>query len=208
MAVNICAQTVLYDLVKDKVEWHEEPPKDWRLKLIESSYSYHVAYYDKGVWNTGDCGIKISGIKRWAEVPREYWQRYIDGEFGTYEAWSEYVDRLNARKEKESKMTKEKLKQEAEEYALNQWEGNLPWSVIQKAYYDGALPREKQIQIDAEQIRALQKDKGELTDRVKELEVQFEKMKSPLNCKHSSEKGFCMKGNGYCICDKWELEEK
>ena len=66
-------------------------------------------------------------------------------------------------------MTKEELKKEAEEYALNQWEGNLPWSVIQKAYYDGALPREKQIQIDAEQIRALQKQNGELTDELKTL---------------------------------------
>lgn len=46
-----------------------------------------------------------------------------------------------------------------------------------KAYKDGAEPREKQIEIDAKQIRALQKDKGELTDRVKELEAQIEKMK-------------------------------
>jgi hypothetical protein len=43
------------------------------------------------------------------------------------------------------KMTKEELEKEAEEYAINQWEGNLPWSVIQKSYYDGALPREKRI---------------------------------------------------------------
>ena len=42
-------------------------------------------------------------------------------------------------------MTEEELEKEAEEYALNQWEGNLPWSVIQKAYYDGAEPREKRI---------------------------------------------------------------
>lgn len=42
-------------------------------------------------------------------------------------------------------MIKEKLKKEAEEYALKQWEDNIPWSVIQKLYYDGALPREKRI---------------------------------------------------------------
>lgn len=42
-------------------------------------------------------------------------------------------------------MTKEELEKEAEEYALKQWEGNLPWSVIQKSYFDGALPREKRI---------------------------------------------------------------
>ena len=43
--------------------------------------------------------------------------------------------------------------------------------------------------------------------RIEELEAQIEKMKSPLNCKHSKENGFCMKGNGSCICDKWELED-
>ena len=42
-------------------------------------------------------------------------------------------------------MTKEELEKEAEEYARKQWEGNLPWSVIQKSYYDGALPREQRI---------------------------------------------------------------
>ena len=67
-------------------------------------------------------------------------------------------------------MTKEELKQEAEEYALNQWEGNLPWSVIQKAYYDSAEPREKQITGLSKHILELQKDKGHLTDRVRELE--------------------------------------
>lgn len=77
-------------------------------------------------------------------------------------------------------MTKEELEKEAEEYALKQWEGNIPWSVIQKSYYDGALPREKQIQIDAEQIRALQKQNGELTDELAEL-------KALLNCNNCSE---------------------
>lgn len=43
-------------------------------------------------------------------------------------------------------------------------------------YLAGAEPREKQIQIDAEQIRALQKQNGELTDKVKELEAQIEKL--------------------------------
>ena len=39
-------------------------------------------------------------------------------------------------------------------------------------------PREKQIQIDAEQIRALQKQNGELTDKEKELEAQNEKIEN------------------------------
>ena len=44
-------------------------------------------------------------------------------------------------------------------------------------YIKAAESREKQIKIDAEQIRALQKQNGELTDKVKELETQIEKMK-------------------------------
>ena len=40
-------------------------------------------------------------------------------------------------------------------------------------YFDSAEPREKQIEIDAKQIRALQKQNGELTDKVKELEEKL-----------------------------------
>ena len=83
-------------------------------------------------------------------------------------------------------MSKEELKKEAEEYALKQWEGNLPWGVIQKSYYDGALPREK---------------------RITELEAQIEKMK---NCKNCIYQGECDL-SGYEECknfDKWEIKEK
>ena len=104
-------------------------------------------------------------------------------------------------------MTREELKKEAEEYALNQWEGNLPWSVIQKAYYDGALPREKQIQIDAEQIRALQKQNGELTDRVKELETQIEKMKCCSNCDVGDKACYVRTQEHVNICPSWKLKE-
>ena len=82
---------------------------------------------------------------------------------------------------------------------------DLPYSELlrfetgyKRGYLAGAEPREKQIQIDAEQIRALQKQNGELTDeltkksdtnhqlieqmaeltdKVLELEAQIEKMK-------------------------------
>ena len=57
-------------------------------------------------------------------------------------------------------MTEKKLEKEAEEYAIKQWEGTLPWSVIQKSYYYGALPREK---------------------RIADLEAQIEKMKQELD---------------------------
>lgn len=64
---------------------------------------------------------------------------------------------------------------------------------------------EKQIRIDAEQIRALQKQNGELTDKVNELEAQIEKMKCCYNCKHSRTDYV------HCITDKhenWEMIEK
>ena len=44
-----------------------------------------------------------------------------------------------------------------------------------KTYLASAQPREKQIQIDAEQIRASQKQNGELTDKVKELKERADK---------------------------------
>ena len=69
-------------------------------------------------------------------------------------------------------MTKEELKQEAEEKCVCTNEAMRIMYGI--GYIDGAEPREKRIQIDAEQIRALQKQNGELNDKVKELEAQLE----------------------------------
>ena len=104
MGVDVCAQTVLYDLVKDMVEWHDatvEMPADDLCKLVEANgySSYHLAWHKKedvNRWSTGDCGYVIS-VKRWAVCPKEYWQRYHNGEFSTYEAWHEYVERLEKR---------------------------------------------------------------------------------------------------------------
>lgn len=50
------------------------------------------------------------------------------------------------------------------------------WDFFQDGVEFGERQSEKQIQIDAEQIRALQKQNGELTDKVKELEAQIEKL--------------------------------
>ena len=124
-------------------------------------------------------------------------------------------------------MTKEKLKQEAIEYVCKEnplvikgWfiEAFKKYDKGEKvkylkdceiaeyeAYLAGAEPREKQIQIDAKQIRALQKQNGELTDKVKELEAQIEKMKCCYNCKHSRTDYV------HCITNKhenWEMIEK
>lgn len=65
-----------------------------------------------------------------------------------------------------------------------------------------------QQKIDAEQIRALQKQNGELTDKCRMLEAQIEKMKCCENCAKNGH--ICvaeeMQGN---LCgknkDKWEL---
>lgn len=79
-------------------------------------------------------------------------------------------------------MTKEELDKEAKQSYLDntyemQWceEGDFDYT---RGYLAGAEPREKQIEIDAEQIRALQKDKGELTDKVKELKAQNEEIEN------------------------------
>jgi DNA repair exonuclease SbcCD ATPase subunit len=130
------------------------------------------------------------------------------------------------------KMTEEELKQEAEK-SLDKRLGTYAYIRKQDCYtnyvdgyIDGAGPREKQIEIDAKQIRALQKQNGELTDKVKELEEKLanadyqiegrdneirelkekiEKMKCCGNCKHSR--------NVYEHCrtdkhEKWEIKEK
>ena len=102
-------------------------------------------------------------------------------------------------------MTKEELKQEAKERA-DEYTNLRPFHIgYEEGYFDGAEPREKQIQIDAEQIRALQKQNGELTDKVNDLEdklanadyqlegrdneinelkAQIQKMKRCEICKH------------------------
>ena len=102
------------------------------------------------------------------------------------------------------------FEKQAEEKAIEAYGIGNKWSVCayKNGYLASAEPREKQIQIDAEQIRALQKQNGELTDQVKELKEQIEKMKCCANCAKNGH--ICvaeeMQGN---LCgknkDKWEL---
>ena len=101
----------------------------------------------------------------------------------------------------ERRMTEEELKKEAEKKYCN----GCKWRIEQclwawrntnglnepnekncsckevPAYLAGAEPREKQIHIDAEQIRALQKQNGELTDKVRELENKLENIRYYLD---------------------------
>ena len=76
---------------------------------------------------------------------------------------------------------------------------------VELAYVMGAEPREKQIEIDTEHIRALQKQNGELTDKVKELEAQIEQIKCCYNCKHSRTEYEHCKTDKH---EKWEMKEK
>ena len=76
--------------------------------------------------------------------------------------------------------------------------------------------RNREIKSLGERCNQLQKDKGNLTDRVRELEQQIEKMKNCKNCKKlKKEKDgllFCTVGSFYTNafgknCDKWEIKE-
>jgi hypothetical protein len=102
------------------------------------------------------------------------------------------------------------FEKEAEEYS-NNWrinkKANLNFAelvelraVIYKAYKDGAT---QETALLSQHILDLQKDKGNLTDRVRELEQQIEKMKCPWNCKKFSNCKLSI-----CPCDKWEIKEK
>jgi len=128
-------------------------------------------------------------------------------------------------------MTKEELEKEAEEYTKNLLKKlgikedmlleNQPKYLRQEsmnfvaldvenvtdAYLASAEPREKQIEIDAEQIRALQKQNGKLTDRVTELEAQIEKMKCCRNCKKEKIEGACGHFTQVGWCKNWELAD-
>ena len=115
-------------------------------------------------------------------------------------------------------MTKEELEKESEEFLQKKW-GTSKMLILggdaREVLADFAESREKQIQIDAEQIRNLQKQNGELTDRVRELEQQIEKMKNWCNCKNYqqclielAEQGKGMNPSECCVnCKKWEIKE-
>lgn len=108
-------------------------------------------------------------------------------------------------------MTKEELEKEAVKcmHEIKYW---LRVPIKKKTEKDGISeilkliePREKQIQALGERCLQLQKDKGNLTDRVKELEKQIEKMKCCYNCEHSRTEYEHCKTDKH---EKWEIKEK
>ena len=116
----------------------------------------------------------------------------------------------------EIRMTKEELEKEAGEWLKSniktEKREGIAFNIVPtpvQIYCAGAEPREKQIQIDAEQIRALQKQNGELTDNVKELEAQIEGMKRYLDCEyceHYTQRSGCKNCNEEIRSD-WKLKE-
>lgn len=129
-------------------------------------------------------------------------------------------------------MTKEELKQEAEEsfeqykvtdedYVVSPYSDDMGEKMLMynyeyyaeetylrlytQGYLTGSEPREKQIEIDAEQIRALQKQNGKLTDKVKKLEAQIEEMKCCHNCANFMISGKCPGFFRTGWCKNWEM---
>lgn len=90
-----------------------------------------------------------------------------------------------------------KLKQEAEESAKKFFGkptdlvdlDNL--RIFKNGYLAGAEPREKEIKSLGKRCLQLQKDKGNLTDRVRELEQQIEQAKKDKVVEHFESYGQC-----------------
>lgn len=103
------------------------------------------------------------------------------------------------------------LEKRADEYAIKVAEKNVmpkdgfAEHLIRLAYLDAT---KAETALLSQHILDLQKDKGNLTDRVRELEQQIEKMKRCSICKYSSNLGYCKIrcNGGECNkMDKWEL---
>jgi hypothetical protein len=115
------------------------------------------------------------------------------------------------------------LEKRADEYADKRARAsNMPKSsfvipLLKVAYKTGAT---QETALLSQHIIDLQKDKGNLTDRVRELEQQIEKMKCCENCKYNSYWGnelHCNYGLKEALqedklvecknMDKWEIKE-
>ena len=105
------------------------------------------------------------------------------------------------------------LEKRADEYAIKVAEKNVmpkdgfAEHLIRQAYLDAT---KAETALLSQHILDLQKDKGNLTDRVRELETQIEKMKRCYTCKHHTGLGYCKlkQNNGVCENhDKWEFGE-
>ena len=103
-------------------------------------------------------------------------------------------------------MTKEELKQEAEEKAKKRTKGFKCQDNCEKSYVMGALdfaePREKRISELEMTVGTLRTFSNEQATCIERLEAQIEKMKNQWNCKNNN--GYCV--SSICPCkDRWEL---
>lgn len=96
------------------------------------------------------------------------------------------------------------------------WDGDVDtWETIaERSFQQGAEFGYNKGKVEtallSQHILDLQKDKGNLTDKVRELEQQIEKMKRCYTCKHHTGLGYCKlkQNNGVCENhDKWEFGE-
>jgi len=116
------------------------------------------------------------------------------------------------------------LEKRADVYVSNKADkGNFDVEKFGKAYFSESSMKQALINFAkaettllSQHILDLQKDKGNLTDRVRELEQQIEKMKNWCNCKNYqqclielAEQGKGMKPSECCVnCKKWEIKER
>ena len=102
-----------------------------------------------------------------------------------------------------------------DEYYCNQC-SDFSLEDMARAYRRGKNKGKAETALLSQHILDLQKDKGNLTDRVRELEQQIEKMKNWCNCKNYqqclielAEQGKGMYPSECCRnCKKWEIKEK
>ena len=110
------------------------------------------------------------------------------------------------------------LEKRADEYVSNKADkGNFDVEKFGRAYFSESSMKQALVNFTktetallSQHIIDLQKDKGNLTDRVRELEQQIEKMKRCSICKYSSDLGYCKIrcNGGECNkMDKWEIKE-
>ena len=104
-------------------------------------------------------------------------------------------------------MTKEEQNTEALKKARTFSDNKDKIDGFYNGYVQATIELQKQIQIDAEQVRALQKQNGELTDKVKELEAQIKKMQNCRNCKNEKIEGACGHFTQVGWCRDWELAD-
>lgn len=105
------------------------------------------------------------------------------------------------------------LEKRADEYVSNKADkGNFDIEKFGRAYFSESSMKQALVNFAkaetallSQHIIDLQKDKGNLTDRVRELEQQIEKMKCCYNCEHGQNECYCsIKHSDICDLSCWD----